>query len=159
MALFAAIIAVGLGPAMWLGAQFGNVADAPSAPPAVRSQHRPDHSQDKGGVAGSAPQDPAAVIETDPRADIKPLGDRRSHPAVIRTSKAPTKDAPSTAPPSASSAPSTGGTTSSAPPTDPTAPADPPPGGGGGGGNGGGGQGPVQPSAPSDSAPGGGGTD
>jgi hypothetical protein len=154
MALFGAIIAVGLGPAMWLGAQFGNVSDVPSAPPAVRSEHRPDHAQDKGGAAGSAPEDPTAVLDTDPRADIKPLNDpARPQRSASNTTTSPGKDKPSAEPSESSSAPATGDD-SSPPPSESTDPADPP--SGDGGGSGGGDDGPVQPSPPADSAQGGG---
>jgi hypothetical protein len=105
MALFGAIVAVGLGPAMWLGAQFGNAIETPNAPPAVTSEHgATQHNQDKGGAAGSAPEDPTVVVQTRPRADIKPLPDPSSStkPSAHRSSTPPTaSDDPSTASPSA----------------------------------------------------------
>jgi hypothetical protein len=149
MALFGAIIAVGLGPAMWLGAQFGNVTDVPSAPPAVRSEQHAGQSQDKGGAAGSAPEDPTVVLETRPRADIKPLDDSpRSHPSASSTSEAPGDGTPSADPSASASSPATGDDDTSTPPAEST---DPPPGDGGGDDGG-----PVQPSPPADSDPGGG---
>src|SRR3954466_11802945 len=69
MALFGAIVAVGLGPAMWLRAQFGAMGAAPSRPPAVSSNQQANQAptQQKGGEAGSAPEDPSVVLETKPR--------------------------------------------------------------------------------------------
>lgn len=126
IALFGAIIAVGLGPAMWLGAQFGNVPDAPVRPPAVRSEQQLE--QDKGGSAGSAPEDPTVVIKTRPRADIKPLGNTpTAHPSASSTGKTPGKTKGSTSP---SPTPSDDPTTT---PTESTGTTDPPPEGGGDG--------------------------
>jgi hypothetical protein len=143
LALFGAIIAVGLGPAMWLGAQFGNVTDAPSSPPAIRSEHNPPQNQDKGGAAGSAPEDPTVVLNTNPRANIKPLDDTpQSHPSATATSEA--EGGHDTDPPPGQATPTPSDDTT-IPPTESTDPADPPAGNGGGGG------GPVEPSPPADS--------
>ena len=60
LALFGAIIAVGLGPAMWLGAQFGNVAGTPGQPPAVTVQQ-----DSRGGVGAAAPDDQSDTLKTD----------------------------------------------------------------------------------------------
>jgi hypothetical protein len=148
MALFGAIIAVGLGPAMWLGAQFGNAGDVPSSPPAVRSEQHAGQNQDKGGAAGSAPEDPTVVLETRPRSDIKPLDDSpRSHPSASSTTEAPGGGKPSAGPSASASSPATGDDDTSPPPTEST---DPP------SGDGGGDDGPVQPSPPADSGQGGG---
>jgi hypothetical protein len=128
MALFGAIIAVGLGPAMWLGAQFGNANDLPTSPPAVRSEHNPAQNQDKGGAAGSAPEGPTVVVEPTPRANIKPLDDTPAARTSSRsTRKAPAK--PSTGPSASSPTPSPSDDATT-PPTESTDPADPPPGGG-----------------------------
>jgi len=144
MALFGAIIAVGLGPAMWLGAQFGNSTDVPTSPPAVRSELNPDQNQNNGGAAGSAPEDPSVIVEPTPRANIKPLDDARTaRPSSSPSRKPPGK--PSAGPSASSSTPSPSDDTTT-PPAEPTDPADPPPGGGTGGGGG-----PVQPSPPADS--------
>lgn len=55
MALFGALVAVGIGPALWLGAQFGSIDVAPTRPPTVVSEQA-----DKApGGAGAAPEEPA----------------------------------------------------------------------------------------------------
>jgi hypothetical protein len=138
MALFGAIVAVGLGPAMWLGAQFGAMTVAPSRPPAVSSeQANQAPAQQKGGSAGSAPDDPSVVLETKPRANYRPLNSRRS-PSPSASSSATarpdpdestTKPTEATSSPSPSAEPSTPPTESTSEPADDpsTAPPSPPP--------------------------------
>jgi hypothetical protein len=131
MALFGAIVAVGLGPAMWLGAQFGAMGATPTRPPSISSEQQsaPTQTQDAGQGAGAAPQDPSIVIETRPKANYKPL---RRGPS---TSKSPSPSAtphPSTGPsgtggPTPSDEPSTPPTEST---TDPSGGGNPNPGGG-----------------------------
>jgi hypothetical protein len=144
VALFGAIVAVGLGPAMWLGAQFGNAIETPAPPPAVRSEQHPNQQlQDRGGSAGSAPENPTVVLDTKPRANVKPLG----KPSASPTSQTPSDD-PSTEPSASPSPTPTADPTT--PSTDPTDATDPP-----GGGNGGG---TLPPSPPSGSGSGDGGS-
>jgi hypothetical protein len=136
MALFGAIVAVGLGPAMWLGAQFGAIGATPSRPPAVSSELQPNAgaSQQKGGEAGSAPEDPSVVLQTRPKANYRPLD---STPSPSRSASAttgtPDPDDSTTEPtkattsPSPSDKPSTPPTESTSDPTDtPTEPPSPP---------------------------------
>jgi len=130
LALFGAIVAVGLGPAMWLGAQFGNSTDLPNRPPAVSSEQ--NLHQDNGGAAGSAPQDPTAVLDPKPRANIKPLGNTPIRPSASSSGKPPGHQRPSATPSTGSPSPSP--SDSSTPPADPSGPGSPPPSGGGGGG-------------------------
>jgi hypothetical protein len=147
MALFGAIVAIGLGPAMWAGAQFGSMGDAHTKPPAITSEQQPGSGQtaDNGGAAGAAPDDPSIVLDTRPRANYKPLRPDPSADPSRSASTEPDPDAPSTGPTSTKSTPSDKPTT---PPTESTTePTDPATGGGGGGENGGGGGG-VQPSPP-----------
>ena len=94
LALFGAIVAVGLGPALWLGAQFGNVTVPTDRPPAIISEQA-----DVGGGAGSAPEDPATTLETKPRAEIKPLSDRPSPRPSRSASTAEPDDDATTKPP------------------------------------------------------------
>jgi hypothetical protein len=156
MALFGAIIAVGLGPAMWVGAQFGTAVDVPTRPPAVTSQHGTQAKiQDKGGEAGSAP-DTSVVIRTTPEAVTKPLSPVKRRPGASRTSTPPASPAPSSASPSPSSdqssapaqggqsTPPDGGGTGDGADQPPSPPADQHP---GGGGSGSGGTGDGQPVA------------
>ncbi|WP_212997623.1 hypothetical protein [Winogradskya consettensis] len=74
LALFGALVAVGLGPAMWLGAQFGESTLTPQRPPAVtRVQQNEIVPPGQGGEgAGITPSDPAEIIHTDPAADPAP---------------------------------------------------------------------------------------
>jgi hypothetical protein len=128
LALFGAIIAVGLGPAMWVGAQFGHAIEVPSAPPAVTSERGPQQkTQDKGGSAGSAP-DTSVIVRTTPEAVIKPLPDATSKPAASRSAapaSSSARPAPSSASPSASSDDESPAPTGN----DESAPADQSPGG------------------------------
>jgi hypothetical protein len=137
VALFGAIVAVGLGPAMWLGAQFGAIGATPTRPPAVGSdQANQAPAQQKGGEAGSAPENPSVVLETKPRAHYRPLNSTPSpHPSASSSASAkPDPDDSTTEPtktttsPSPSSEPSTPPTESTSEPADPsTAPPSPPP--------------------------------
>src|SRR5687767_419440 len=103
MALFGAIVAIGLGPAMWLGVQFGQVTLSPERPPAVTTVQNEVEAPRGGSGAGDAPTG-AEAIRTEPKADTEPL--TRTKNARPATTKSP---APS---PSESEKPST-------PPTDP----------------------------------------
>jgi len=132
LALFGAIIAVGLGPAMWLGAQFGNVAVTPDRPPAVTVQQ-----DSRGGVGAAAPDDPADTLNPDPKSNVEPLGAVKPKPH--KSSANPSTSASPT-PSESSASPTPGDDDGSTPPTDPTQPSGDDPsddGGGDSGGNGG----------------------
>ena len=124
MALFGAIVAVGLGPAMWLGAQFGAMGTVPSRPPAVSSELQPNSTatQQKGGEAGSAPQDPSVVLHTKPKAHYRPLDPTPSRsPSASTKTHTPDPDDPTTEPSPSSSPsekPSPSPTESTSSPTD-----------------------------------------
>jgi hypothetical protein len=122
VALFGAIVAVGLGPAMWLGAQFGAMAAAPSRPPAVSSEQQPNQAptQQKGGAAGSAPEDPAVGLDTTPRANHRTLHATMS-PRVPASNEADTPDPDDSAtdPTEATTSPSPSATPPTSEPTDP----------------------------------------
>ena len=135
MALFGAIVAVGLGPAMWLGAQFGATSATPSRPPAVSSELQPNQAptEQKGGGAGSAPEDPSLVVKTRPQANDRPLHSASPSPSASATADRPKKDDPTTEPtkttasPSPSTEPSTPPTEESTEPTEsPTVAPSPP---------------------------------
>jgi hypothetical protein len=142
MALFGAIVAVGLGPAMWLGAQFGSMGATPTRPPSVSSEQQggPTQTQDAGQGAGAAPQDPSIILDTRPKANSKPL---RRGPS---TSRSPSPSA--TPDPSADPSGTGGPTPSDEPSTPPTESTTDPSGGGEGGNPGPGGGGNVPPSPP-----------
>ena len=114
LALFGAIIAVGLGPAMWLGVQFGSVAGTPTRPPAVTVQ---DNS--RGGVGAAAPDDETDTIKTDPKSNVEPLG----APKPVRSSANPSTSASPTPSRSVSESPTPPGEEDSTPPTEATPPA------------------------------------
>ena len=122
MALFGAIVAVGIGPALWLGAQFGNLDVAPNSPPSVVSEQKADKAP---GGAGAAPEEP--TTEPTKRMRYVPLsGTPSARPSSSATAEADEPD--DQGKPSASAEPTpsddpttppTGGT------TDPTVPSGP----------------------------------
>ena len=134
-ALFGAIVAVGLGPAMWLGVRLGAVDFAPVRPPVV-GEHTAGPEQLVGGSgAGDSSVDADETIKATPRATVLRLTTApspRAHHGT--TSPTPTRSAASptvSASPSGTGGPttppteSTGGPTT--PPTDPTTPTGVPP--------------------------------
>jgi hypothetical protein len=120
MALFAALVAVGLGPAMWLGAQFGSAVETPSRPPVVTSEQ----NLENGGGAGSAPEDPGDG--TKPRGSTKPRVPSSADPSASAT-ETPDPDESIGGPPATTTASPSKPTP---PPAEPTTEPDDPPGGG-----------------------------
>jgi hypothetical protein len=138
--LFGAIIAVGLGPAMWLGAQFGQTAIVPPAPPALVVETDGNAAGGAGAAtdtletdAGTGPADVFIPLSATPSA--RPSSDR---PEVIpvQTSSPAATPSPSGTTPSRSTAPSTPPTESTTSPStgptgddteEPTSPATLPP--------------------------------
>ena len=123
LALFGAIVAVGLGPAMWLGAQFGRIDVAPLQPPAYVGEQR---SQSAQVVGGSGAQDTSTghntTIRTTPQAHVLPLTTRRpaATPSTGATnnvrSASASPSAPASSTPSQSSEPSASPSQSPEPP-------------------------------------------
>ena len=120
LALFGAIVAVGLGPALWLGAQFGSATVTPSRPPAVI-----EANQDKAsGGAGAAPEETARTAPK-PTSQYVPLsGTPSARPSASATSETtgptdPDTD-PTTTEPTPSAEPSTPPTEVTTEPTDPS---------------------------------------
>jgi hypothetical protein len=110
MALFGAIIAIGLGPAMWLGAQFGEARLSSDRPPAVTTVQNVEAPRGGSG-AGDAPTG-AEAIRTEPKSNTEPL---------YRTKNSRPKGTKSASPsPSPSDKPST-------PPASPSTPTSPDP--------------------------------
>jgi hypothetical protein len=93
LALFGAIVAVGLGPAMWLGAQFGHVSAVPGTPPAVTVQHDENQgrNQGDGGVGAAAPDEPTEVLQTSTRSHVEQLATPRPHRSSVRPPTRPTR--------------------------------------------------------------------
>ncbi len=124
MALFGAIVAVGLGPALWLGAQFGTASVNPATPPAVVGEQRVDVDKAPGG-AGAAPEE--QVIEPTRRSGYRPLSSTPS-PRPSRTTESEGTDpaeAPTTGPATTTDPTPTGDPTT--PPADGTGePTEPP---------------------------------
>jgi hypothetical protein len=117
LALFGAIVAVGLGPAMWLGAQFGH-AGTPDRLPTI-SEQSTEQAQEPGGKAGAAPEDPTPIdLRPRPRSDVRPITVR---PSTSTTTKGRTVPRPvSSASTSPSGAPSTSAPASTEPDDPPT---------------------------------------
>jgi hypothetical protein len=129
MALFGAIVAIGLGPAMWLGAQFGQVTLSPERPPAVTSVQNVEAPRGGSG-AGDAPTD-AEAIRTEPKSNNEPLTrTRNTQPATTRSpSPSPSESDETSQPPSDPTSPSSPdpGDDETDPPTESTTPPDEPP--------------------------------
>jgi hypothetical protein len=124
VALFGAIVAVGLGPAMWLGAQFGHFEVAPARQPVPVDRTHADTTQLMGGSGGGGANEPgddnnSSPVRTKPRAHIEPMTTSRS----ASPSSSPT-DIPSTPASDDSSAPSDDPSPSPSDSTDPAGTGD-----------------------------------
>jgi len=138
-ALFGAIVAVGLGPAMWFGVRLGSVEIAPNRPPATVGEQTSEPDRLVGGAgAADNPVGDTTVIRPKPEADVVRLSASPS-PTPSATSSSPISTSPP-ASPSVSVSPSPTPTEdptnpSTDPTTEPTvppteessAPAEPPP--------------------------------
>ena len=129
MALFGAIVAVGLGPAMWLGAQFGESTLTPLRPPAVTVQQNNPPEPRGGSGAGDAPVDQTQVIRTEPKAETETVrtGPKVKPPTTSPTPSPSASDEPATEP-TESTPPTEGGSQepSTPPVEEPTDPQTPP---------------------------------
>jgi hypothetical protein len=136
LALFGAIVAVGLGPALWLGAQFGRFDVAPPSPPVPVDRTHDDTAQLTGGTGGGVDEtgNDSTPVRSTPRAHIMPLTTSPS-PSPSSSPSDPRPSATTSASDPASDDPSDG---PSATPSDSTDPSD---GGGNGTGGSGGGSG------------------
>jgi hypothetical protein len=120
MALFGAIVAVGLGPALWLGVQFGGLQIFTERPPLVSEQRPGDQNLVGGrGAAADSPADP--VLGSTPRSNVLPITSSPSATPSGTRSASPTRSSgPSRSPsaqPSASPTSSPSATASTAPST------------------------------------------
>ncbi|GIE29145.1 hypothetical protein Ait01nite_021900 [Actinoplanes italicus] len=118
LALFGAIIAVGLGPALWLGAQLGAVNLAPGQRPGTVDEQFPGADMDFGGAgAGDLADDgPVITYSYSPPTETSPV------PKLVATSRpSPARTVPPRPPASPSRSPSVSpsASTSSSPPEDP----------------------------------------
>jgi hypothetical protein len=129
MALFGAIVAIGLGPAMWLGVQFGEVTVSPGRTPAVISEQQQLEAPRGGSGAGDAPTD-AEAIRTEPKSNTAPLTRTKNARPVVTESPSPSASSGSSTPPVESGSPKPqdpGGNDPDPPPGPSTPPDDPPP--------------------------------
>ncbi|XVV14008.1 hypothetical protein ACQP2X_06540 [Actinoplanes sp. CA-131856] len=139
LALFGAIIAVGLGPALWMGVQLGSMPTRPGQPPAVvTDQQKVTNDQLVGGTGAgeetsdsddspvdTAPQGNVLPLNTSPTAEPTPTATTPEPSPTVTTpsesaSPAPTTDAPTTPPVEATTPAETEPT--DIPPTDETTP-------------------------------------
>jgi hypothetical protein len=129
MALFGAIVAIGLGPAMWLGAQFGQATLSPERPPAVTSVRNEVEAPRGGSGAGDAPTE-AEAIRTEPKSNTEPLNrTKNARPAGSKSASpspspsdgpsTPPSDPPTQDPPDPGESETTPPTESSTPPQEP----------------------------------------
>lgn len=152
VALFGAIVAVGLGPALWLGAQFGRFDVAPPRAPASVDRTHDTETQLMGGAGGGENETGTAdntPIRTKPRAHTEPM-------------TATPSSSPTAVTPPVTDSPTTPSDDHSATPTESTDPSGGGSGNGTGGGSGsgggsgtGGGDGSTPPSPPASGATGG----
>jgi hypothetical protein len=131
VALFGAIVAVGLGPALWLGAHFGRFDATPPGPPVPVDRTHDTQTQLMGGTGAGENQTGAAdntPVRTKHRIHTEPVTAR--HSATPSTRPTDVSPSPSVKPsPSRSSAtPSaTPSESPSAPDSDDSAPPSPAP--------------------------------
>jgi hypothetical protein len=126
LALFGAIIAVGLGPALWMGVQIGSIPTSPARPPAaVTDQNKVTGEQLVGGTGAGDETSSSSDVDSEPRGNVLPLSTSPTatpKPAATRSSS-PSATAPSeSVSPSESTSDSTGEETGdpSYPPTEAT---------------------------------------
>lgn len=122
-ALFGAIVAVGLGPALWLGAQFGQAAVLPAPPPAITV----DNKGEAPGHAGAADEPatlggtPTRTADDDDDRDLVPLSETSSsRKGTNRPGSRPASTPASTAPTTPSATPSRSAVPTTPTPTGPT---------------------------------------
>ncbi|MEU4694194.1 hypothetical protein [Actinoplanes sp. NPDC023714] len=109
LTLFGAIVAVGLGPALWLGAQLGTVTVAPNERPSTVGEQYPETDMDFGGVGAGETPDQADWIRVFPDPTAAETSEPPSvKPSTARTSKAVVKPRPSSPSPSTPPSPSAG---------------------------------------------------
>ncbi|WP_229073066.1 hypothetical protein [Actinoplanes sp. DH11] len=107
LTLFGAIVAFGLGPSMWLGAQLGTVNIAPNERPSTVGEQYPESDRDFGGVGAGETPEQAGWVRVDPGL---PVTRAASSPAVVPSSPSPkptfVAPRPTTPSPAAPSSPS-----------------------------------------------------
>lgn len=126
-ALFGAIVAVGLGPAMWLGVRLGAVEVTPVSPPSVVGEHTSGPEQLTGGTgAGESELGNDPTVAATPRAKILPLTSSPSpRPSTVHPTTSPSPTA-TTVSPSASPTPTPTETETTPPTESTTGPTTPP---------------------------------
>ncbi|MFD1368908.1 hypothetical protein [Actinoplanes sichuanensis] len=119
LALFGAILAVGLGPALWLGAQLGAVNLAPGQRPAPVDEQFPGADMDFGGAgAGEMPDDePLSTYTYTPLTSTTSPSVAERSPEAGRVSVRPVPPSPPPRSPSPSVSPSSSAKPSGSPST------------------------------------------
>ena len=123
LTLFGAILAIGLGPSLWLGAQLGTVNVSPSERPSTVGEQFPESDVDFGGTGAGSTTDQADPIVRLPAPAVSsrtsgPVATVPSSPSSRVTFKPPASSAiasPSAPAPSSAAPPSAG------PPASPSA--------------------------------------
>ena len=133
LALFGAIVAVGLGPALWMGVQLGGVRpDSPVRPPVVSEQGAAEKAgQDVLGGTGAGEEADTSPA-TEPRANVVPLTTSPSASPSPSVSSEP-EPSPSSTSPAIEPTPTTDEpdyppteSTTTAPPSEPAETTEPP---------------------------------
>jgi hypothetical protein len=120
VALFGAIVAIGIGPALWLGAQFGNLDVTPNRPPTVVSEQKVD----KAPGAGAAAEEPEAD-QTKPTRYVPLSGTPSARPSSSASADADDPDVPAPNKPSLPAEPVESDDPTTPPAEGTTGPADP----------------------------------
>ncbi|MBM2618728.1 hypothetical protein JIG36_24525 [Actinoplanes sp. LDG1-06] len=144
LALFGAIVAVGVGPALWMGVQLGAMSneDSPARPPVVNQQRADKTGQELLGGTGAGeqtndspatePRGHVVPLTTSPSAEPSSSASREPSPSATSPSAepSPTSDSPSTPPTESTTQPAGDPTDTTEPPVevtdDPTVPPSPP---------------------------------
>ncbi|MFC7532595.1 hypothetical protein [Actinoplanes sp. GCM10030250] len=135
LALFGAIIAIGVGPALWLGAQLGAVDLAPNERPSTVGEQFPDNDTGTVDFGGAGAGEPPAEADPVTRYTVPPIkvGQARPEADPIADPSADTSPSSSSSPsssasgsPSASPSAEPSSSETSTPPTESTKPADDP---------------------------------
>jgi hypothetical protein len=131
MALFGAIVAIGLGPALWLGVQIGDVPVTRERPPLVQSEQRQGEQRQSvtgtepgGEGAGADDPGPGRTPEPQRKAETKPLKPAKPKPSESKTDE-PVEQESSPAPEESSPAPDEEETTAPPVEEDTTVPDEP----------------------------------
>ncbi|XVU26782.1 hypothetical protein ACQPZJ_06940 [Actinoplanes sp. CA-054009] len=122
LALFGAIIAVGLGPALWMGVQLGSMPTRPGQPPAViTDQQKVTNDQLVGGTGAGEETSDGSPVDTAPQGNVLPLNTSpTAEPTPTAATTTPPEPSPTITTPSESPSPAP----TTTPPVEFTTPAE-----------------------------------